>query len=203
MATLRNKRKLAALNKENCEDHPRSNLTQYSNVPRSHEDYVTQVSEEIEDRVTKKLRQEFSRAEDRILGALSRLDDFLMNPLIQGHSGTTPGRPETHMAQTRERMKTTPRGILILQQASFRGRRRKTLARNMAMTVSSKKWKHASFLKEAFPKKKKLRKQISEDLLKKHEFENELLNGYGEKVSQKVSLRHKRGGASAKAFAQK
>ena len=54
MAT-RNKRKLAALNKENCEEHPRSNLAQNSNVPRSQEDYITQVSEEIEGRVTKKL----------------------------------------------------------------------------------------------------------------------------------------------------
>ena len=27
---------------------------------------------------------------NRILGALSRLYDFLMNPLIQGHSGTAP-----------------------------------------------------------------------------------------------------------------
>ena len=53
METLRNKRKLAALNKENCEEHPRSNLPQNSNVPRSQEDYITQVSEEIEGRVTK------------------------------------------------------------------------------------------------------------------------------------------------------
>ena len=52
MAT-RNKRKLAALNKENCEEHPRSNLAQNSNFPRSQEDYITQVSEEIEGRVTK------------------------------------------------------------------------------------------------------------------------------------------------------
>ena len=89
MAT-RNKRKLAALNKENCEEHPRSNLVQNSNVSRSQEDYITQVSEEIEARVTKKLSQEFSRTENRILGALARLDDFLMNPLLQGHSGTTP-----------------------------------------------------------------------------------------------------------------
>ena len=89
MAT-RNKSKLAALNKENCEEHPRSNLTQNSNIPRSQEDYITQVSEEIEGRVTKKLSQEFSRTENRILGALARLDDFLMNPLLQGHSGTTP-----------------------------------------------------------------------------------------------------------------
>ena len=28
--------------------------------------------------------------ENCILGALARLDDFLMNPLLQGHSGTTP-----------------------------------------------------------------------------------------------------------------
>ena len=88
--TTRNKRKLAALNKENCEEHPRSNLAQNSNAPRSQEDYITQVSEEIEGRVTKKLSKEFSRTENRILGALARLDDFLMNPLLQGHSGTTP-----------------------------------------------------------------------------------------------------------------
>ena len=83
-------RKLAASNKENCEKHPRSNLASNSNVPRSQEDYITQVSEEVEGRVTKKLLQEFSRTENRILGALARLDDFLMNPLLQGHSGTTP-----------------------------------------------------------------------------------------------------------------
>ena len=86
----RNKRKLAALNKENCEDHPRSNLAQNSSAPGSQEDYITQVSEEIEGRITKGLSKEFSRTENRILGALARLDDFLMNPLLPGHSGTTP-----------------------------------------------------------------------------------------------------------------
>ena len=89
MAT-RNKRKLAALNNENCEEHPRSNLSQNSNVPRSQEDYITEVSEEIERRVTKRLSKEFSRTENCILGALARLDRFLMNQLIQGHSGNTP-----------------------------------------------------------------------------------------------------------------
>ena len=90
MATLRNKKKLVTLNKESCEDHPRSNVAQNSNAPRSQEDYITQVSEETEWRVTKKLSQEFSRTENRILGALARLDDFLMNPLTQGHSGPAP-----------------------------------------------------------------------------------------------------------------
>ena len=88
--TTRNKRKLAALNKENCEEHPRCNLAQNSNAPRSQEDYITQVSEEIEGRVTKRLSKEFSRTETRIWGALACLDDFLMNPLLQGHSRTTP-----------------------------------------------------------------------------------------------------------------
>ena len=88
--TTRNKRKLAALNKENCEDHLRSNLAQNSSAPRSQEDYITQVSEEMEGRVTKRLSKEFSRTENRILGALARLDNFLMNPLLPGGSGTTP-----------------------------------------------------------------------------------------------------------------
>ena len=88
--TTRNKRKLAALKNENCEEHPRSNLAQNSSAPRTQEDYITQVSEETGGRVTKKLSKEFSRTENRILGALARLDDFLMNPLLPGRSGTTP-----------------------------------------------------------------------------------------------------------------
>ena len=87
--TTRNKRNLAALNKENCEEHPRSNLAN-SSAPRSQEDYITQVSEEIDGRVTKRLSKEFNRTENRILGALARLDDFLMNPIQPGRSGTTP-----------------------------------------------------------------------------------------------------------------
>ena len=89
MAT-RNKRKLAALNKENWGEHPRKILAQNSNVPRSEENYITQIYQEIEGRITKKLSQEFSSTENRILGALARLDDFLLNLLIQGHSGTAP-----------------------------------------------------------------------------------------------------------------
>ena len=88
--TTRNKRKLAALNKENCEEHPRSNLAQNSSSRRSQEDYITQVSEKIEVRVTKRLSKEFSRMENRILGELAQLDDFLMNPLLPGCSGATP-----------------------------------------------------------------------------------------------------------------
>ena len=88
--TTRNKRKLAALNRENCEDSSRRNVAQNSGAPRPQEDYITQVSEVIEGRVLKRLSKEFSRTEDRILGALARLDNFLMNPLLPGRSGTTP-----------------------------------------------------------------------------------------------------------------
>ena len=70
MGTLRNKSKLAALIKENFEEHPRSNLAQNSIVPRSQEDYITQFFEEIEGIVTEKLSQEFSQTEKSILGAL-------------------------------------------------------------------------------------------------------------------------------------
>ena len=86
--TTRNKKKLAAINKENSEEDLRSTLAQNSSIPRSQEDYITQVSEEFEGRVIKRLSKEFSRTENHILGALACLDDFLMNPLIQGHSGT-------------------------------------------------------------------------------------------------------------------
>ena len=101
MATLRNKKKSAAINKENWEEHPRSNLAQNSNVLRSQEVFITQVSEEIEGRVTKKLSQEFSRTENCILGALARFDDFLMNPLIQGHAGTAPGTSRNALSTIR------------------------------------------------------------------------------------------------------
>ena len=119
MAT-RNKTKLAVLNKENCEEHSSSSLVQSSNVPRSQEDYITQVSEENEGRVTKKLTQDFSRTENRISGALARLDDFLMNPLLQGHSETTPETSRNVFSINQERMRMTPRVTLILKRAFSR-----------------------------------------------------------------------------------
>ena len=91
MATLRNKRKLAAVTRETQEEHPRNSQSQNTSVPRINEEFITQVSEEIEGRVTKKLSQEFNRTESHILGALSKLDKFLLNQQIQTHSGTVSG----------------------------------------------------------------------------------------------------------------
>ena len=91
MATLRNKRKLAAVTRETQEKHPRNGQSRNTSNPRINEKHITQVSEEIESRVTKKLSQEFSRTESRILGALSKLDEFLLNQEIRTHSGIVPG----------------------------------------------------------------------------------------------------------------
>ena len=91
MATLRNKRKLAAVTRETQEEYSGNGQSRNTSVPRINEEYITKVSEQIEGRVTKKLSQEFSRTESRILGALSKLDDFLSNQQIQMHSKTVPG----------------------------------------------------------------------------------------------------------------
>ena len=90
MATLRNKRKLAAVTRESQEENPRNGQSRNTSVPRINEEYITQVSEEIEGRNTKKLSQDFNRIESRISDALSKLDEFLSNQQIQTHSKTIP-----------------------------------------------------------------------------------------------------------------
>ena len=90
MATLRNKRKLAAVTRKTQEEHPRNGQSRNTSVPRINEEYITQLSEEIEGRVTKKLSQEYSRTESRILGTLSKVDEFLLNQQIRMHYGTVP-----------------------------------------------------------------------------------------------------------------
>ena len=91
MATLRNKRKLAAVTRETQEENPRNGQSRNTSVPRINEECITRVSEEIEGRVSKKLPQEYSRTESRILGALSILHEFLLNQQIRTHSETVPG----------------------------------------------------------------------------------------------------------------
>ena len=90
MATLRNKRKLAAVSRETPESTG-SGRTQNVLDPELTQEYISQVSEEIEGRVTKKLSKEFSKTESRILGALSKLDEFLLNPQIRTCSIAVPG----------------------------------------------------------------------------------------------------------------
>ena len=82
MATLRNKRKLAAVSRE-TPDSSRGSRRRNVLDPELTQDYISQVSEEIEGRVTKKLSKEFNKTESRILGALSKLDEFLLNPQVR------------------------------------------------------------------------------------------------------------------------
>ena len=90
MATLGNKRKLAAVSRETPES-TRSGRTQNILDPELTQEYISQVSEEIEGRVTKRLSKEFSRTESRILGALSKLDEFHLNPQVRTCSVVAPG----------------------------------------------------------------------------------------------------------------
>ena len=82
MATLRNKRKLAAVSRETPEG---SKGSRGRNVldPELTQHYISQVSEEIEGRVTKKLSKEFNKTESRILADLSKLDEFLLTPQVR------------------------------------------------------------------------------------------------------------------------
>ena len=101
MATLRNKRKLAALSRETAEN-TRNNQSQNTLDPGIAQEYIYQVSEEIEGRVTKKLSKEFSRTESRILGALSKLDDFLLNPQVLTCSVAVPGTSRNSGSENQE-----------------------------------------------------------------------------------------------------
>ena len=79
MATMRNRRNLAAVSRETPENTKNSQSQNTLDLGMA-EECIAQVSAEIEGRVTKKLSKEFSRAESRILGALSDFDELLMNP---------------------------------------------------------------------------------------------------------------------------
>ena len=57
MATLRRKRKLAVINKNNHQNYPNKNEPWDTNFSGNQEEYITEVSEKIEGRVTKKLFQ--------------------------------------------------------------------------------------------------------------------------------------------------
>ena len=101
MATLRNKRKLAAVSRKTPEG---SSGSRAQNVldPDSSQDYISQVSAEIEGRVTQKLSKEFSKTESRILDALSKLDELLLNPQVRTCSVAVPGSSRNNNSENRE-----------------------------------------------------------------------------------------------------
>ena len=101
MATLRNKRKLAAASRETREKTGNSE-SQNTFDPGMAQEYISQISEEIEGRITQKLSREFSRMESCILGALSKLDEFLLNPQVRTYSVAVLGTSRIDNSEKRE-----------------------------------------------------------------------------------------------------
>ena len=101
MATLRNKRKLAAVSRETPEGN-RGSTGRNVLDPELTQDYISQVSEEVEGMVTKKLSEVFNKTESRILGALSKLDEFLLNPQVRTCSVAAHGTSRNSNLESRE-----------------------------------------------------------------------------------------------------
>ena len=103
MATLRKKRKRAAVSRETPEgSSSRSSRGQNVLDPELTQEYSSQVSEEIEGRVTKKLSKEFNNTKSRIFGALSKLDEFLLNPQVRTCSVAVQGTSRNASSDNRE-----------------------------------------------------------------------------------------------------
>ena len=109
MATLGNKRKLAAVLRETPEK-TRSSQSQNTLDTGMPQEYNSQVSKENEGRVTRKLSKEFSRTESRILGALSKLDEFLQNPQVRTWSVAVPRTSRKNDSENREPTGDRPLG---------------------------------------------------------------------------------------------
>ena len=132
MATLRNKRKLAAVSRETPEGS-RSSRAQNVLDPELTQNYISQVSEVIEGRVTKKLSKEFSKTESRILGALSKLDELLQNPQVRTCSVAVPGTSRNNNSENRETTGDHPSddpypkvGFFLITLANLKAKRQKT-----------------------------------------------------------------------------
>ena len=101
MATLRKKRKLAAVSRETHEN-TRSSQSHNTLDPEMAQEYISQFSEEIEGGVTETLSKEFSRTESRILGALSEDDEFLLHRQLRTCSVAVPGTSRNSDSENRE-----------------------------------------------------------------------------------------------------
>ena len=101
MATLRNKKKLAAVSRKTPEGS-RSSRAQNLLDPDSAQDNISQVSEEMEGRVTKELSKEFSKTDSRIFGALSKLDELLLKPQVRTCSVAVPETSRNNNSENRE-----------------------------------------------------------------------------------------------------
>ena len=101
MATLRDKRKLAAVSRE-TQKSERGSLSQNTFVPSVTGEYNTQISEKIDCMVTIKLSQDVSRTESRLLAALSKLHQSLLNHQVRTSSGTFPATSRNNDVENQE-----------------------------------------------------------------------------------------------------
>ena len=101
MATLKNKRKLAAVSRQTPQGSI-SSRAQNALDPELSQDYISQVSEKIEGRITEKLLKEFSKTESRISGALSKLDELLLNQQFRTCSVAVAGKSRNNNSENRE-----------------------------------------------------------------------------------------------------
>ena len=101
MATLKNKKKLAAVLRETPEKTRNCQLLNTLD-PEMAQEYISKVSEKMEGRIIKKFSKEFRWTESRILGALSKLDEFLLNPQVRTCSVAVPGTSRNSDSENRE-----------------------------------------------------------------------------------------------------
>ena len=101
MATLRIRRKLAAVSRETPKI-TRNGRSPSTLDPEMAQQYISLLSEEIEGRVTKKLSKEFNRTKSRFLGALSKLDELLLSPKVRTCSVAVPETSRNNNSENRE-----------------------------------------------------------------------------------------------------
>ena len=117
MATLKNRRKLAAVSRETTE-YTRNSQSQNTLDPETCQEYIYQVSEEIEGWVIKKISKEFSRMESGIFGALSKLDQFLLNPRARTCSVAVPETSRSNDSENRQPTGDRSLAIPVLKRCS-------------------------------------------------------------------------------------
>ena len=138
MATLKNKRKLATATRESQEKHPRNGQSRKTSVPRINEECIT--------KFLRRLKTESIK--NCLRSSAGQSPTFwVLCPICTNSSWTHRYEriPEpfrelsgTQAWKTRERMRTTPRVILILKQASSAATLHKILAQKLVLTASLK-----------------------------------------------------------------
>ena len=79
MATLRNRRKVAALKRISQKNYHRERTSRDKTKSRLNLDYITRVLEQIEGSVATRISRDFNRTESRIFAAFPQKDEFFLH----------------------------------------------------------------------------------------------------------------------------